>query len=120
MTEPKRHDTPHESLYAGMDNAALIAYCREVTRAMKANGYGGLVWDELVERFELALKSISVVSETKAHTDNLRALLNGLECKDVEALMRAGTLPQTFRVMGERIARLAKAGAELDKGVHWP
>jgi hypothetical protein len=42
-------------------DAELVAYCRDVLKNMKANGYSGIVWDELLARF-------SASSEKRAHT----------------------------------------------------
>lgn len=48
MTERERSATLHST----KSDAELIEYGRDVIRTMKANGYGGIVWDEVLDRFE--------------------------------------------------------------------
>jgi hypothetical protein len=53
------------------------------------------------------------------HKDNLRSLLEGLECENVDTLMESDN-PLLFRVLGERIAKAAKFGAHLMPKPDWP
>lgn len=48
MSEP----SPTATLHSTKSDAELIEYGRDVIRTMKANGYGGIVWDEVLDRFE--------------------------------------------------------------------
>jgi hypothetical protein len=75
-------------------DAELIDYCREVSRAMKANGYGGLVWDELLLRFERS--RTFTVSETASRNDVIEEIASEIE---KSPLTYAGPDPQSIRAL---------------------
>lgn len=50
MTQDRSSSSPLTG-HEGKTDAELIAYCVGVLQTMKANGYQGIVWDELLKRF---------------------------------------------------------------------
>lgn len=50
LIAPLKPETEHP--YADKPDADLLAYGRSIVRGMKSNGYSGIVWDEVLKRFD--------------------------------------------------------------------
>lgn len=48
-----------ESLYSDKNDVDLVTYARHIITAMERNGYHGMVWTEVVNRFEKCIRSES-------------------------------------------------------------
>ena len=93
---------------------ALVVY--KLRRELKAKSDGPTTLtaapsarDEALE--EAAREPARASSEAGAERDKLRAVLEGLECEQIELLMTQ--MPPTLRAVAQQIAMAAKLGAHL-------
>jgi hypothetical protein len=126
--DKQRQQNGHE----GKTDAELLDYGRHVSRMMKANGYHGIVWDEVLDRFERLTRSSCAATvpeadlfvgfnkrmeERQFHSRDVAVAL-GYDFKIVEYVRRdkLSAVPESGRMEFSKVSDSTNWNPDADSG----